>query len=492
MRSDQETAPAVLGGGYSTLMQTNRMACYSPGTTYSASGSKAVLGLSDNTAFSDIENQLHVNVEAHGGIGAFSGHASADYLRNTRDTRYSQSFYYKDAITFPMQYFMPSAYGKSGLTPMGQSALAGGPEMFNALCGDQFIQGIVPGANLIITLKLNFDTTTDKSTFTSSAGGSMGLNGASASIQKIVNEKHIKGSLSVLAYQEGGDPTQLANIFSRKDANGHYYVMTCSLDNLDSCTSTIDGFIDYAQSDFPEQLNFKDGKLVGSAYPTDFHYENYSTFGIDAGKSPTSPEIVAARNKLGELQRETQEDLDFVNHYMNSMMGEYLAPDTQSTLKSIAKSLNDNRTVINDPNDGAIQCYLNPTQCAVIEQNIESELAPIDEDKINYLRNNSWELVNGSGERYYPTDFVHHYKEYDVVEKKMVLGQWSMVQSADQQYLTVNGDTNPHGSRISTITKAPGLALHGSGVYVGEVDVTVSGKGTEKAIYDFLKVANEL
>ncbi|MGF1739780.1 hypothetical protein L4C34_01640 [Vibrio profundum] len=473
LKNETLKAPAavMLGSGFSSLKQTTRLPCYIPSEAHYAKGGKAILGLSNSTSFDDIEHMLHTNISAHGMIGAFSGSASADYLRDTRDTRYSQSFYYKDAITFPMEYFTPSSYGNLALSPLALSNLQKSPEAFSEMCGNQFIQGIVPGANLLVTLKLDFKTTTDKQVFSSSVSGGLGINSASSSIQKTVKEKHIQGTISVLAYQEGGDPTRLANIF-KLDTKGHYYITTCSLDNLDACTSAIDGFIDYAKNDFPNQLSVKDGKVEGSAYPVDFHYENYTTFGVDAGKPVTSPEIVAARNKLGELLYKTEENLDFVTHYLHSVVSPYLLPDAQNKLESIAHALDNNLAMINSPNDGAIQCYSDPTNCVATAANIESNITPIDQDTVNYFKNTMWTFGIPGKTNYYPIDTDDHFVGV-VSSTGKVIGYSTLIHPTDNgqhlpiNYLDIMG--NAHHSSGS------GLTLSDSGLYSGIVSDDLFG-----------------
>ncbi|MGF1739781.1 hypothetical protein L4C34_01645 [Vibrio profundum] len=459
----QSDAPSVLGSGYSSLMQMSRISCYKPTNVYTAGGAKSVLELSNNTTYDDIQKQLHINVKAHGGIGPFSGKGSADYLRTTRDTRYSQSFYYKAGITFPMESFMPTKTGKDGLTPMGQAALAAGPEKFVALCGDQFVQGVVPGANLIFTLKLDFATTTDKSNFNSSVSGSWGLNGASDAIQKIVNEKHIKGSLSLLAYQEGGDPTQLAKIFSRKDAKGHYYALTCSLDDLNSCTGTIDGFIDYAKNNFPDQLNYQDGTVVGNAYPIDFHHENYSTYKVDIAQTPANEETITARNKLGDLLYQTENNIDFVDRYLNSIVAPYFSVDAKDKLESISHASHNNLALLNSPYDGAIQCYLNPEQCVDIENNIDASLSPVDQETIDYFKNTMWQ-VNADEEKYFPIDLKGHFAQ--IIDNSEFVLISHILLDESKTHLTMN--TQSLGV-LSYTSYEPGLSFTANGDYYGKV-----------------------
>ena len=74
-------------------------------------------------------------------------------------------------------------------------------------------------------------------------------------------DNELDGEVSVLAYQVGGDPSRLGNIL-KKDGNGTYYVISCSLQDMDSCSAAANGLLSYAESDFNSQFSFSDGKGI--------------------------------------------------------------------------------------------------------------------------------------------------------------------------------------------------------------------------------------
>ena len=86
------------------------------------------------------------------------------------------------------------------------------------------------------------------------SGGFGSLFSASTSIQSVVTKSHSQGDLELSAYQIGGDPTRLANIFGSKNSGGVYPVLDCSLTALSQCQAMMANVIGYAQNDFSQQI----------------------------------------------------------------------------------------------------------------------------------------------------------------------------------------------------------------------------------------------
>ena len=80
-----------------------------------------------------------------------------------------------------------------------------------------------------MNLNIEFRSRSEKSTFKASAKASFGnLFSASTDISNTAKSLKIDGSVSISAYQLGGNPSQLARVLT-KDAAGDFYVLTCSL-----------------------------------------------------------------------------------------------------------------------------------------------------------------------------------------------------------------------------------------------------------------------
>jgi hypothetical protein len=78
------------------------------------------------------------------------------------------------------------------------------------------------------------------------------------SIEKNNKALKIKGKFHVKAFQKGGDPTKLSQVF-KKDKNGTQYQSVCDFSNLKDCKAIISNILNYASNIFPSQIN----KLTG-------------------------------------------------------------------------------------------------------------------------------------------------------------------------------------------------------------------------------------
>lgn len=374
-----------LGGGYSSDRQMpTYLSCLNNGTKTFSGDSKSTIFFGDSRSFDEFQKDLNVEVSASASIGLFSGDLSASYARHVKDTLYTQSFYYSEKVILPTAIFHPSDFGENALDPFGKAIYKQGPDHFRMACGDQVVQQNHLGASLYVTLKIHFHTMDDKSTFTANAGAKYGsMFSVSGKISEVVSKHHISGQLEVSALQIGGDVSALAKIFSQ--GPDPYAVTACSLEDLNSCQKTITGVLAYAANAFPEQINFQNGTVLGSASSQGYTFMPFTNLGLNVGKSIITPAIEAAREELGDLYLDIQKKQVFINHIIESSIFNSFFNPIKDGIKKAADNINYNIKLLDNPDSGVMGCYNSPQNCTEVLNELNQKFFPVDENLIKLV-----------------------------------------------------------------------------------------------------------
>lgn len=375
---------AVLCDGYSDDKQMPEpVSCLAAGSISYAPGGKSVVELGKAYSFDEIQKYLNVNISAKGTIDVFSGSANADYAQYIDNTDYSESFNYLEQIILPTEIFTPAGFGTDTLNDYGQKIYQTSPDVFRSYCGNKLYQQQTLGADLFASFNIHFNSAYEKDTFDSHVGAGVGdFISAAASIQSIVQQYNIHGTLEVSAMQDGGDPTQIAKIFGKCGDN--YCVASCDLDKLSDCQGIINGIVDYAQNNLPAQVDFKNERVIGNAVPINFSYMDYQSLGLTVGNPVVTPgnPIWNARQNLWQIYEDTQTNLTLVSHVLSSYVAPYIGADYIAKLKALSQALQSNIHLLEDPTYGAIACYFYPGNCVETANQITAELQPIDQDTL--------------------------------------------------------------------------------------------------------------
>jgi hypothetical protein len=176
-----------------------------PKTTVSYGDKQNIISLAQAVSRDELSKTLNVDVSLSGGWGMFSASASANYLHHTANTQYTENF------TFEERYYalglldisqLPS--GLQGLSPAASDTYTTNFSDFTNRFGDSYIKQLPFGAFLLVNVQLKFDTSTDKQQFDGALSGGFGsIFNATATIQQVVDETHVNGSLEISAYQLG-------------------------------------------------------------------------------------------------------------------------------------------------------------------------------------------------------------------------------------------------------------------------------------------------
>ena len=377
-----------------------------------ASNFQSRIALTYSTDLEQLSKNLNININAETGWGKFSSNAAADYVKSIQDDDYSLNFNYQNVITMDTHLDTTDYYGESALNQGGAVAYSMGEDNFIARCGDEYIQNLKMGAVLNVTLRIRFESQLQKKNFETNIKGKIGnIFTASAKIGQVVEQKGIHGTIDVIAFQTGGQPNNLSQIFGADD---NHHITSCSLAQLEQCTMAIDDIIAYAQatgvwadSGFSKQIQVVNGALIAEsispvaiADATFGSYEN--DFGLTIQTKSTSQEVMNARKKLNSLYETMSTHLRFAEAAMQSVAFKFLNNSAQDQIKTLAKTLKGNLTIFNY--EKALNCFLPSTQdtCPNIVETITQNMEPVNFSTLNHIRGAYYVNIG----RYWPFIFV--------------------------------------------------------------------------------------
>lgn len=190
----------------------------------------------------------------------FSLEADFNFLKEAKDSDFAMSINYYQFVQSELT--MESGYGPAGALTMDGLRVYGSVDApnprFGLICGNKFISSFKVGANLVFSLKLQFQSHYEKEAFGAKLGIGYGsFFSISTDIQNAAATTNIKGKVEIMAYQSGGNPAELAKILN-STCGSSYCAASCSMQNMNDCRGAINGLIKYASTNFPSQVNLKD------------------------------------------------------------------------------------------------------------------------------------------------------------------------------------------------------------------------------------------
>jgi len=377
--SNEVPAP-TLNGGISTdrQMGTFFQCLKTYNTTFIGDG-KSIIYFSDSITFEEVEKDLEIDIDEEANIGIFSEDASASYTRHIKDDKYSRSFYYSEKVELPGKKLNIVDFGTNALSDVGKQIYELGADEFREKCGDQVIFQQSYGAGLYVTLKINFHTHSDKETFSANIDVTLGdIGSASASISSVVSKYNLQASIEVSAFQIGGDPSQIAKIFT-EPCGPHYCITSCSFTDLSACQGIIDGIIKYAATDFPNQINFQGGQILGDAAVRGSVPMNFTELELNVGPSILNSTIIDARKELGAMYNNFTEYQTTLDHILTKLpISSFLDSGVKKDLEQEQANVGTNINLLQDPTNGAINCYFAPKNCPSILASLQQNLKPLN------------------------------------------------------------------------------------------------------------------
>lgn len=465
IRKENTDGPTlILGDGYLTYdhMSLGWSAIRMDATKVFYSNFQSSIFLDETTELNELSKDLNVDISASGGWGNFSGSAAAKYLHHIENTQFQENFTYSE------RFFANAVLDMTALPPninaltkdAADTYINNGIQVFTNKYGDTFIRELPVGAFLIVNLHLTFATAMDKDNFDAALSGKFGsIFSASAKIKYAVQNSNAKGAIEISAFQLGGDPTHLSNIFSQKTEDG-YYITKCNLSDLTACKAVIDGVIHYAQSDFSGQIKDGNGgrpigqlEVVGEPV-----LETYSNKFSLQPAPPLDPTIIMHRLELANIFNILKFNKKFFDHFISSPASSFFTPAASSLLRDMQSKINWNWSLFDQ--FGAINCYEpgGENLCGSILENIKKYTKEIDQNDIDYYLNNGFHEIN-SGCIYVPVGIPgQQYQNYAYnCNGTWLDGSFIFNMSNDRKKLSLNGDwraVNEHHIKLNVTLTA--------------------------------------
>ncbi len=345
-------------------------------------GTSNVVSLSEATSFSDLQKEFSYSVDSGFGFGPFSLHADASYMRQIEDKDYSLSLNYFSHSSGTVR--VQVGIGEDALTDAGKQEYTNNltNPYFGIVCGDEVIGSYQQGALLAMSLKVDFSSHMDKEQFQASGSLSLGsIVNATAKVESITSQYDMKGKISLTAYQNGGDPGQLAKILS-EDPSGNYYLLSCDMDNTDACKRAASGLLDYASNNFPNQFSLSQGTNITTLGFGFYDKQPIQHIGLVPPKSLLTNETLPKRNNLTSAY---YQQLCYQDKFYSLFNGYPVDWETSSTfyqqLTSTYQLVKDNLDAISSgtpSGQGIKDCYLTPEDCGDIYQAIIPQIKQPD------------------------------------------------------------------------------------------------------------------
>jgi hypothetical protein len=183
-------------------------------------------------------------------------------------------------------------------------------EPFTRTCGDRFVSAVDRGIRLYVTTQIRFASERSMAEFRGRMNASGNWGQVEASLRSLSREARRSASLSVTAYQQGGDPTRLGEIFAAHSRTGEQAaspVLTCSADALEACRALHESILHYGNVTLRTQvgsLSYQPGEPGPSAADLAYHLSPYDVLGLHGDPSHLSAAVAQLRQALSQTFEE--------------------------------------------------------------------------------------------------------------------------------------------------------------------------------------------
>ena len=289
----EEDSPS-LGDGYDSVFKTKKWGCVAGTVNEDINQSiSSELQFASNMALDKVVNSLEAGTQLSLNKYFFNLRANAQLMNAHSASETSTTFHFfwrgnGKTVSLNHDSAAPLAEAVASIQAIKhfddeQTSQEDNLVHVRAACGDEFVSEIRYGAYLIVTLKINFATSEDKSRFDAEIQAGMpeavdsqasNVAGPSSKPQKIkadaavglsaniggklidLNRNHSlrSSSVEVIVNQVGGDPTAISKILGSNAINGKLITECTGTNDLDQCVQGFSEAVAYAQ-DFLKSLS---------------------------------------------------------------------------------------------------------------------------------------------------------------------------------------------------------------------------------------------
>ncbi|MCT4635258.1 MAG: hypothetical protein N4A31_03295 [Rickettsiales bacterium] len=388
----------LIGAGFSSdsqkLVDGNR--CFNSAIS-STSGGESLIKLDTWLLFDQFASSMNIDFSP-GSINVFLSEPEIDFYHSVQDDYLATSYnYYK--VVSKTNSLSVAGYEDSILTEDAKLKYDNGEnQYFNQICGDNIITSYKEGAMLLMSVKMAFYNHQEKVSFEASSGD---IGAFSTDISAWAKNTQAAGKISIIAYQKGGTPASLSNIFNA-DSDGNYYIISCLLQDMDACVNAANGMLDYANTDFPNQFDLNTNENTTVLGAGQYEYTPTSDYNLTVS-SVVTPAILGERIKLSN---ELTENKGYYKPLSDAIVYNY--PVELSTTSegyadalSLNEQVNNNINVLLNPNSGAIQCFDVPQDCLKTGAAIQQRLDPVTANDLGFVEQIKYVFSTGWACLYY-------------------------------------------------------------------------------------------
>ncbi|MDQ3734575.1 MAG: hypothetical protein M3400_11370 [Actinomycetota bacterium] len=307
--------------------------------------------MSEEAAASELGFQFGTKVR----YGLFSGSLAAQFATSSTSSEYSDVTVYSHIISFKnAKLRFPGV--ATGLTPEGVAAKGSSEgtmvgDNWPITCGHEVVQQITLGAKLMISVSVEFATREDKQSFSADVDFQGPPIEVEAALQMASQRYGKTASLTLNAFQLGGDVRKLADVFGTDP--GGAPILVASLDNPGAVLAALNAAVRYGREDFANQVD-PEAALGSPNGPAQLSYLTgpWAELGLFAPPPIISDGVLLARRTLSEEFEKNARYRQRLSRILNGPVR--LSPRQLERFKQIQNVVARNLSLIQE---AAVVCY---------------------------------------------------------------------------------------------------------------------------------------
>ncbi len=312
----------LLGTGYDTRSLTTRSRCVTGDVVYEGSGQTNPESLWRSVPLPELKEKLGVSER---------GLPNLDVLKNIGRlglTEYAETSDTSETVTFVFEVGSRfAALSNPRLTPEAASLVGRGAATVRGICGDQFVQRVELGGALFASIRFDFHSKKDRSSFHEDMGlDSATLQNIAEKLERNAQDYKNRVEVSLRVFQVGGNPSELGRVLgSASSGQSPLPFFRCSSQEISGCQAMLLGIQDYVTHPIHglraqlslEGSSYDPTKPVGAA-TLRFTTQGYSSVAALAGLLRESPVqqpagVGAARTRLFNVLASLRKDASRVD-----------------------------------------------------------------------------------------------------------------------------------------------------------------------------------
>lgn len=270
---------AVLGTAYDGITEKLLPGSCMQGQETTAGAPRSSFSLDQTMSEEQLAKELGFSIGGRARYGVVEGGAEASFLSKSTSGGFSIVLIYKANYFFPVKKLVSPIRSTLG------SSVDHDDERWRTSCGDRFVHEIRKGANLYVSLRIDFASKTKKDEFSASFNIAGPLASANGALKTASASFDRRTRVVVSAMQVGGDVSKLTAILGGS-VDGIQAYTQCTLGNFDSCANFVKNVLTYAsdvKEGFPSQIS-----PSSQPGPADLSYStaSYESVGVYRHMSP--------------------------------------------------------------------------------------------------------------------------------------------------------------------------------------------------------------